>query len=96
MDLSNDIQPLSEFKQNASRFLKQVRETKRPLVLTVNGKPAAVLQDVDAFQKLSEMAQDREVTRMLEERLAYVRGGGKLSPAEEVFDRISRKTGIKF
>ena len=95
MNITRDIQTLSEFKQNASKLVKQVRETKRPLVLTVNGKPAAVLQDVEAYQELADGSY-RETVRVLKERLDYVRNDGELVPAEEVFARLSKKTGIKF
>ena len=50
MNLTRDIQSLSDFKQNASKFVKQVQETKEPLVLTVNGKPAVVVCDAEVFQ----------------------------------------------
>lgn len=96
MNYTEDIQPLSEFKQNASKYLKHVRETGRPMVLTVNGKPTAILQDVDAYQELTQGRVYRETVRILRERLEYVRSGGELRPAEEVFQRISEKTGITF
>ncbi len=96
MNIIRDIQTLSEFKQNASKLVKQVRETKRPLVLTVNGKPSVILQDVEAYQEMADGASYRESVRVLKERLEYVRNGGELIPAEEVFDRLSKKTGIEF
>ncbi|MGH9818735.1 MAG: type II toxin-antitoxin system Phd/YefM family antitoxin, partial [Pyrinomonadaceae bacterium] len=48
MDFTRDIQTLSEFKQNASKLIKQLQETRQPVVLTVNGKPAAVVQDPES------------------------------------------------
>ena len=35
--------PISDFKQDASATLKRVRKSKRPLIVTQGGKPAAVL-----------------------------------------------------
>jgi prevent-host-death family protein len=52
--LNNDIHSLSEFRTNASGFISQVHNTKRPLVITQNGKSAAVLLDVDEFEKLMD------------------------------------------
>ena len=46
INLDSDIKPLSEFRANAAIFVKHVKETKRPLVLTQRGKSAAVLLDV--------------------------------------------------
>lgn len=96
MNIKRDIQTLSEFKQNASKMVKQVQETKQPVVLTVNGKPAAVVQDVETFQRMAGEDQYRETVEVLKERLQYVCDGGELIPAEEVFDRLSKKLGISF
>ena len=46
---SRDIQPVSEFRANAAKFIEQVRETKKPLVISQHGRGAAVLVDYDVF-----------------------------------------------
>ena len=43
INISNDIIPLGEFKTNVSKFLKNLKNTGQPLVITQNGKPAGVL-----------------------------------------------------
>jgi prevent-host-death family protein len=52
----DDIHSLSEFRANASGFISQVHTTKRPLVITQNGKSAAVLLDVDEYEKIIDKA----------------------------------------
>jgi len=47
---SKDIQPLSTFRANAASLVQQVRETKRPLVLTQRGCSAAIVLDVDEYE----------------------------------------------
>lgn len=96
MNITRDIQTLSEFRQNASKLLKQVQKTRQPLVLTVNGKPAAVIQDVDSYQRMAGDSEYWETVKVLKERIEYVRNGGELIPAEEVFARLSKKLGIQF
>ena len=96
MNIIRDIQTLSEFKQNASKLLKQVQETGEPVVLTVNGKPAAVLQDVISYQQMAKVGERLETVRVLRRRMEKVRNGGKLIPAEEVFAKLSKKLGITF
>ena len=54
---SRDIRPLSEFRANAAAFVKQVHETRRPLVLTQHGRSAAVLLDVQEYERLVERAE---------------------------------------
>jgi prevent-host-death family protein len=54
--------PVTELKQDASATLKRVRKSKRPIIVTQRGKPAAVLLSVDAYQKGE---QEREILRLL-------------------------------
>ena len=51
MHIVEDIRPLSDLKQNASEILEQLRETGRPIVLTVKGKADAVLMDAKMYEK---------------------------------------------
>lgn len=96
MDITRDIQTLSDFKQNASKMVRQIHETKQPVVLTVNGKAALVVQDPESYQKMADGLEYWETVRVLKERIAYVETGGRLVAAEEVFDKLSKKLGIKF
>ncbi len=52
LDLRRDINSLSEFKRNTPRFIRQMKETGEPVVLTVNGRAEIVVQDAAAYQKL--------------------------------------------
>jgi prevent-host-death family protein len=54
--------PLSVLKQDSSATLKRVRKSKRPLIVTQGGKPAAVLLSVDAYEKGE---QEREILKLL-------------------------------
>ena len=96
MRITRDIQSLSDFKQNASKFVKQVQETKEPLVLTVNGKPAVVVQDPDSFQAMVDNTERLELNRILRHRLKRLDEGGPRKSAEQVFSEISEKYGISF
>ncbi len=51
---TEDIVPLGEFKAKASAMLRKLRSTNRPLVITQNGKPAAVLITPEDFDSLVE------------------------------------------
>jgi prevent-host-death family protein len=46
-----DIKSVSDLKKRTSEVFKQVQETGRPIVITVNGKPHSILLDVDVFEK---------------------------------------------
>lgn len=89
LDISRDIDSLSHFKRNTSAFLRQLRETGQPVVLTLNGKAELVVQDVKSYQKLVnlvERLEDLEVTR----RSIAETEAGETVPAEEVLAEMRR------
>ncbi|MEH2064823.1 MAG: type II toxin-antitoxin system prevent-host-death family antitoxin [Nostoc sp.] len=47
-----NIQSLTDFKRNAKDYLEQIKFTKSPLVLTVNGKAEVVVHEAQAFQQI--------------------------------------------
>lgn len=52
INISNDIVPVAEFKVQISKYLKNIKSTGRPMVITQNGKPAGVLISPDDFDEL--------------------------------------------
>lgn len=58
-----DVQSLANFKDNTPEFLRQLKATGNPIVLTINGKAELVVQDAASYQKLMEQADDLEITR---------------------------------
>jgi prevent-host-death family protein len=82
--LDEDVKPVSEFRQNAARFVQQVRETHRPLVLTQHGKSAAVLLDVGEYERMLDAIDlMRDVARAEREIEA-----GDVTDHDEVFDEL--------
>ena len=57
INISQDIVSLSDFKNKASRMLHEVQSSHRPLVITQNGKAAAVLLSPSDFDLLTEQAR---------------------------------------
>jgi prevent-host-death family protein len=56
LHVSEDILPVGEFKTHASQVIRRLQATKRPFVITQNGRPAAVLITPAEFDRLSEHA----------------------------------------
>jgi len=52
MKISTDIKPVTYLKSRAADMLKQVNETHRPIVITQNGEPKAVLQDPESYENM--------------------------------------------
>lgn len=49
IDITKDIQSLTTFRRRSGEFMKELKKSKRPVVLTVKGKAAAIVQDAEAF-----------------------------------------------
>ncbi len=54
LDIINDIRSINDLKQNTSMIIKQIHETRRPIVLTNDGKAEAVLLDAEEYEKISQ------------------------------------------
>ena len=54
MNLLQNIQPISFLKTNTSDVIKQVQVTHEPVMITVNGKVQAVVQDALSFQQTQD------------------------------------------
>jgi len=93
LDLTKDIQPLTTFRRKSSVFLRHIKKSKRPVVLTVRGKAAAIVQDAEAYQRLLDIAAQADAQEGLRQGLDDV-AHGRTRPAREVFDQIRRKHAI--
>ena len=78
-DMTEDIHPADDLRVKAEDLLRQVQETKRPIVLTQGGKETAVLVDVDSFQSLLE---ELELLRDVHRGLADIEAGRVVSHEE--------------
>jgi prevent-host-death family protein len=93
IDITRDIQSLTTFRRRSGEFMKQLRKSKRPVVLTVKGKAAAVVQDAEAYQRLLDLAARADAGEGIRQGLDDV-AHGRTRPAREVFDGIRRKHAI--
>src|SRR5437899_12900843 len=93
LDLTKDIQSLTTFRRRSGDFMKQLRKSKRPVVLTVKGKAEAVVQDAAAYQRLLDIAASADVYEAIRQGLDDV-ARGRTRPAKEVFDEIRRRHDI--
>ena len=93
MKLARDIMSLSTFKRDSSKVMRQMKKTKEPIVLTVNGKAAVVVQDAESYQKLLELKERSEVVEILRQRLAS-RSRKKGRSAEDFFNEFFARNNI--
>ncbi len=83
LDINSDINSLSNFKRNTPEFLRQLKETGHPIVLTINGKAELVVQDTASYQKLIDLAERAERMDALKASLDDMKAG-KVVPADDV------------
>jgi len=93
LDLKKDIQPLTTFRRRSGDFMKQIKKSKRPVVLTVNGKAAAVVQDAEAYQRLLDIAAGADAKEGIRQGLEDARKG-RMRPVETFFGEFETKHGI--
>ncbi len=93
IDIARDIQSLTTFRRRSGDFMKQLKRTKRPVVLTVKGKAAAVVQDAEAYQRLLDLAARADAAEGIRQGLDDV-AHGRTHAARKVFDAIRRKHAI--
>ncbi|MCK5369817.1 MAG: type II toxin-antitoxin system Phd/YefM family antitoxin [Cyclobacteriaceae bacterium] len=72
--LEQDIQPLSTFRSKISYYLKKVKKTKRPLIITQNGKSSAILLDVKEYQSMIDKIEVLEDIKLAEEQVSSGKG----------------------
>ena len=93
LDITKDIQSLTTFRRRSGDFMKQLKKSKRPVVLTVKGKAAAIVQDAEAYQHLLDVAARADAVESIRQGLDDV-AHGRTRPARGVFDEIRRKHDI--
>ncbi len=86
MNISTDIKPVTYLKSKTAELLKQINENHRPVIITQNGEPRAVLQDPKSYENmrnaigiLKQISQDEEEIR-----------GGKTKSQEVVFKNTEK------
>lgn len=92
--LPENIHPLTDFLRHHKRHLKQLKRSRRPSVLTLNGKAELVVLNAGAYQEMLETMEAMETQKGIAEGIASMERG-ESEPAETVFARLRKKHGFK-
>lgn len=84
MNISTDIKPVTYLKSKTADLLKQINETHRPVIITQNGEPRAVLQDPKSYENMRNAIGILKLVSQGEEEVK----NGKSKSQEEVFKNI--------
>ncbi len=86
MNISKDIKPITYLKSKAPDLLKQINETHRPVIITQNGEPKAVLQDPESYENMRNAIGILKLIAQGEQDIE----DGKTRSQEEVFANVDK------
>lgn len=87
MQITTDIKPVTWLKANAASLLDQINDTRRPVIITQNGEPKAVLQDPKSYE---EMRNALGLLKLLAQGEEEARSG-RVAEQESVFSRLEEQ-----
>jgi prevent-host-death family protein len=93
INISTDIIPIGEFKAKMTQWLKTTKDTGHPLIITQNGKPAAVVLSPEVFDQLK---YTKQFIKSVNQGLADIHDGYSFDTEELKKDlktkRLTRKS----
>jgi prevent-host-death family protein len=91
MDIrADDIRPVTDLRNKSNQLLRQMQTTHRPILLTKNGKPTAVLVDAKEFAEKLASQKLAQLLTQAEEEIAE----GKGRDFDEFFDEFAKTHNI--
>jgi prevent-host-death family protein len=84
MKYSDQIKPISYLKANTAEILRRMAERREPLVITQNGVPKAVIQDVASYEQTQETMALLKILALGNRQIE----GGKVVPAGAAIKRL--------
>jgi prevent-host-death family protein len=91
MKITEDIRPVTYLKSKAADILLQINETHRPVIITQNGEPRAVLQDPESYERMKSTIG---LLKLLAQGEEDVRND-RTSDQEEMFRRLGHRLKTK-
>jgi prevent-host-death family protein len=82
-----DTCPLTEFRRDAAGYLKRLRKSKKPLLLTQDGRAAGVVMSTAEYDRLMAEMEAAEVRAALDQAFEEMKAG-KGRPADVVFREL--------
>ena len=91
MNISQDIKPVTYLKSRAADLLNQINETHRPVVITQNGEPRAVLQDPESYQNMRNAIGILKLISQGEDEIRSGKSKSQQSVFEDIEDMLKDK-----
>lgn len=82
--ITQDIKSVTDLKKSTNEIFRQIRQTGRPVIITVNGKPGVVLIDAEVFEKKLKALN---LKNLLSEAESDIKAG-RIRPALEFLEEF--------
>ncbi|VTU34687.1 type II toxin-antitoxin system Phd/YefM family antitoxin [Variovorax sp. RA8] len=86
MKFSTQVKPISYLKSHAAEIVKDITESREPMVITQNGEAKLVVMDVGTFEASQQTLALLKILALGENEIQQ----GKFRPASEVFADLDR------
>ena len=90
LKIDQDIKPLSEVRTGIANFIKQVHDTKRPVIITQHGKGVAVLLDAHEYETMQEKIELLTDVQISLNQLENGEGIDHMDAKEKVMQRVQK------
>ena len=88
-----EVRSVTEFQRNIKDYVMRLKEKKTPLVLTVNGRAALVVQDAESYQLMLDRLERAETVAAIRRGMEQAKRGEAI-PLEEAEKRLRKKHGF--
>ncbi|PCK05860.1 MAG: prevent-host-death protein [Alteromonadaceae bacterium] len=89
---ARDIHSLTDFQRNAKDHVQRLTDTKRPEILTVNGKAQLVVQDAQAYEEMVELLYSlKQISKSVKDS-----EDGRTKPLDDAFSDIKQRLLSKY
>ena len=87
MKLSEQVKPISYFKDNAAKVIADISKSREPLIITQNGEATCVVQDIKSYEENSNTIALLKILAMGSKQIAE----GKFRPARKAFADMDKE-----
>ncbi len=88
-----EVRSVTEFQRNIKEYVGRLKENKRPLVLTVNGRAEPVVQDAESYQLMLEGLERAETLAAIQRGMDQFDRGDAFS-LDEAEKQLRAKYGF--
>ena len=91
---TRQIHSMTDFLRNHKSHVTRLKETRKPEILTVNGKAEVVIQDAASYQEMIDRLEHADLITAIQEGLAAA-DRGEMKPARQVLEEMKAQYGLQ-